>query len=442
MFGLGVVKMKKLKRIDYSGEPSRDLLCIDVKSFFASVEAVERGIHPLESMIAVVSKPNIQGGLILASSPKVKEKYGIKTGSRVFELPYKSDIQLVEPRMALYLEKNMEIMRIFKQFVSTEDLYPYSIDEAFLDVTASKSLFGSPREIAYKIQQKIWKEIGLIVTIGIGDNPLLAKLCLDHQAKKDRENSYIGEWRYKDVPYTVWKIRPLSEFWGIGSRREAAFERMGINTIFKLSQSDPVRLKAYMGVLGQQYYFHAHGVDHSRLSKIYIPKESSYSKNQVLNHDYVMKEQIEIVIREMTEENAARLRKNQVSAGKVRLSVQYAKDVFERGFSKQMTIPPSDNTFELTEYMLIMFRKNWNESPVRVVNVTFGKIHPKQPLQLSLFEDADMLLRRRELDRAIDNIRERFGYTSLLHASSLLPGAMAKQRAQLLGGHRAGEDDE
>ncbi|MFL2077151.1 Y-family DNA polymerase [Marinilactibacillus psychrotolerans] len=247
--------MKKIKRIDYSNEPSRDLLCIDVKSFFASVEAVERGIHPLESMIAVVSKPNIQGGLILASSPKVKERYGINTGSRVFELPYKSDIQVVEPRMSLYLDKNMEIMRIFKQFVATEDLYPYSIDEAFLDVTASKRLFGHPHEIALKIQKEIWNKLGLIVTIGIGDNPLLAKLCLDHQAKKDQKNSFIGEWRYRDVPQTVWKIRPLSEFWGIGSRREAAFERMGITTIFKLSQSDPTRLKAIMGVLGGTILF-------------------------------------------------------------------------------------------------------------------------------------------------------------------------------------------
>ncbi|MFL2077150.1 hypothetical protein ACEN3W_10125 [Marinilactibacillus psychrotolerans] len=161
-----------------------------------------------------------------------------------------------------------------------------------------------------------------------------------------------------------------------------------------------------------------------------------------MNYDYVMQNQIEIVIREMTEENAARLRKNQVSAGLVRLSIQYAKDVFERGFSKQMTVPPSDNTFELTEYMLLMFRQNWNESPVRVVNVTFGKIQPRQPLQLSLFEDADLILRRRELDKAVDNIRSRFGYSSLLHASSLLPGAMAKQRAQLLGGHRAGENNE
>lgn len=426
--------------IDYREEPRRDILCIDVKSFFASVEAVERGIHPLESMIAVASKPNLQGGLILASSPLVKQKYGIKTGSRIFELPYKSDIQLVEPRMALYLEKNLAIMRIFKEFVATEDLYPYSIDEAFLDVTASKRLFGSPKEIAKQIQDRVWNELGLIVTIGIGDNPLLAKLCLDHQAKKDKENRFIGEWHYEDVPHTVWKIRPLSDFWGIGSRREATFERMGINSIFALSQSDPLRLKASLGVLGMQYFFHAHGIDHSRLSKIYIPKETSYSKNQVLNHDYLLKEQIEIVIREMTEENAARLRKNEVSAGKVKLAVHYAKNVYEWGFSKQMTIPPSDNTFELTSYILMLFRKNWNESPVRVINVTFGKIQPKQPLQLSLFEDADLLLQRRRLDQTLDMIRNKYGYTSVLHASSLLPGAMAKQRATLLGGHRAGEE--
>jgi Nucleotidyltransferase/DNA polymerase involved in DNA repair len=91
--------------LDYSNEPRRDILCIDIKSFFASVEAVERNQHPLKAMIAVVSKPDNNGGLVLAASPFVKDKYNIRTGSRVYELPKKSNIEIVEPRMALYMEK-------------------------------------------------------------------------------------------------------------------------------------------------------------------------------------------------------------------------------------------------------------------------------------------------------------------------------------------------
>ena len=150
-----IIKMR------YEQEPVRDILCIDVKSFFASVEAVERRIHPLKAMIAVVSKPNREGGLVLASSPRVKERYGIKTGSRVYDIPKQAQIQIVEPRMALYLQKNLEIIQIFRQYVPDEDLHIYSIDESFLDVTGSKQLFGYAVEIAHKIQRQIFRELNI-----------------------------------------------------------------------------------------------------------------------------------------------------------------------------------------------------------------------------------------------------------------------------------------
>ena len=102
-------------QMDYSNEPRRDILCIDIKSFFASVEAVERQQHPLQAKIVVVSKPDNNGGLVLAASPRVKEQYNIRTGTRIYEIPRQADIEIVEPRMALYLEKNLAIVEIFKR---------------------------------------------------------------------------------------------------------------------------------------------------------------------------------------------------------------------------------------------------------------------------------------------------------------------------------------
>lgn len=142
--------MKNIMMADYSNEPRRDIMCIDVKSFFASAEAAARKQHPLKARIAVVSKPDNQGGLVLASSPLVKKEYGVKTGTRIYEIPLHANIEIVEPRMALYLEKNLEILRIFKRYVAKEDLLVYSIDESFLDVTKSRKLFGSAHEIAKK----------------------------------------------------------------------------------------------------------------------------------------------------------------------------------------------------------------------------------------------------------------------------------------------------
>lgn len=429
-------------RLDYSNEPKRDILCIDCKSFFASVEASERQQHPLYARIAVVSKPGNQGGLVLASSPLVKKEYGVKTGTRVYEIPKKANIQVVEPRMALYLEKNLAILRIFKRYVADEDLLVYSIDESFLDVSKSHALFGSTYDIARRIQDDVWNELRLVLTVGIGENPLLAKLALDHQAKNDEQNRFIAKWSYKDVPDTIWKIEPLSDFWGIGGKTEAKLNRMGIQSIYDLAQYSLPKLKTKFGVLGEQLFFHAHGIDRTILSDTYTPKSTSFSRNQILNRDYKDIHDIEVVIREMTDENVTRLRKNHLITGLIKLTIGYSREIEQSGFNQQMKIPPTDSSKKLKEYMTYLFYKHYEENtPVRVVNVTFGKIKHKESLQLSLFEEPEETIQNEELDQTIDFIRKKYGYTSLLHASSLLDGGMARFRAKLVGGHRGGEED-
>lgn len=428
--------------MDYHNEPVRDILCIDVKSFFASVEAVERQINPLESRICVVSKPDQQGGLVLASAPLVKQEYGVKTGSRVFDIPKETNIMVVEPRMALYLEKNLDILKIFQRYVANEDLYPYSIDESFLDVSHSHRLFGSSYEIARKLQKDIWKEMGLVVTIGIGDNPLLAKLALDHEAKKKALASYIAQWHYSDVPQTVWKIKELDDFWGIGSRTKVKLEKLGIQSVYDLAQSDLKLLKKQFGVIGEQLFFHAHGIDRTRLSDQYIPKSSSYSRNQILNRDYTNPYEIEIVIREMTEENAVRLRKHRQTTQLVKLSIGYSRDILAGGFSHQLAIDATDSSKKLIGYMIDLFREYYEGLPVRVVNVTFGHIENKNHQQLNLFESNENLLIQERKEAVIDHIKDRFGNTAILPANSLIDGSMALYRDKLLGGHQADTSDE
>lgn len=427
--------------MDYSNEPRRDILCIDIKSFFASVEAVERRQHPLNSMIAVVSKPDNNGGLVLAASPRVKKEYNVRTGTRVYEIPRHAKIEIVEPRMALYLKKNLEVIDIFKRYVSLQDLHVYSIDESFIDVTHSHALFGSTREIATKIQRDIWKELKLIATIGIGDNPLLAKLALDHQAKNDYDNWYQAYWRYEDVPDTVWRIEKLTDFWGIGSRTEVKLHRLGIHTIKDLAQYDVAKMKKKFNVIGEQLFFHAHGIDRTILSDTFVPKETSFSKNQILNRDYYNPEDVAVVIREITEENAMRLRKHSLTTSTVKLTIGYSKHTLQPGFSHQMAIEATDSSKKLVYYMLNLFRKHYENQPVRVINVSFNKISPKQDYQTSLFESVQDVLKDEELDNIVDLVRRKYGYTSLLHASSLVQNGMAIQRSKLLGGHQADTKD-
>lgn len=428
-------------QIDYSNEPRRNILCIDIKAFFASVEAVERKMNPLTAMIAVVSKPKNSGGLVLAASPRVKEMYGVKTGTRIYEIPRNSAIQIVEPRMELYLEKNLAIIDIFKRYVPMSDLHIYSIDESFLDVTNSRNLFGTPTEIATQIQHAIWKELGLIATVGIGDNPLLAKLALDHQAKYDAENFYQAYWSYEEVPNTIWQIKKLSDFWGIGKRTEEKLNQIGIYTLYDLAHADFSLIKRIFHTIGEQLFFHAHGIDRTILSDTHRPKTNSFSKNQILNRDYTNSQDIEIVIREMTDSNASRLRKHKLATTTVKLTIGYSRNSLHSGFNRQMNIEATDSSQKLADYLIQLFRKYYERNPVRTINVSFNNLVPKKNQQLNLFEAVEDVVKDERLDKTIDFVREKFGYTSLLHANSLTKNSTVIERSKLLGGHQANTEE-
>lgn len=421
-------------RIDYSNEPRRDILCIDVKSFFASVEAVKHGYHPLHAYVVVMSKPNEEGGLVLAASPRVKAEYGIQTGSRRFEIPKNSKIQIVEPRMGLYLKVNGMINDIFKEFVSESDLHVYSVDETFLDVTFSHALFGDTLKIARTIQDTIWKRLRLVVSIGIGDNPLLAKLALDNQAK--HAFPYIAEWHYEDVPNTVWKIHPIREMWGIGQRTANNLHRLGIDSVYRLSQYNVQSLKRIHGVIGEQLFYHAHGVDHSVLSEKYIPLSNSYGKSQILDRDYTIQSEIEVVIREMADQVAARLRKYHAEAGVIHLTIGFSHDLIDNGFSHQTSIFPTSASKRIINVCLHLFRTYYKDQPVRNLSIQCRKIQFKSQLQLNLFETPEETIRQDDLELVIDRVRNKYGYASLIHASSLTPGGTALRRSGLIGGHK------
>ncbi|MGX7394466.1 Y-family DNA polymerase [Carnobacterium mobile] len=329
--------------MDYSCQHRRDLICIDVKSFFASVESVKRGIHPLNSYIVVMSNPELAGGLVLAASPRVKKEYGIKTGSRKLEIPKNSKIEIVEPRMNLYIQVNGMINDIFREFVSDEDIHIYSIDESFLDVTHSHALYGTTYEIARKVQQTIWQRLKLVTAIGIGDNLLLAKLALDNEAKNKR--SFIAEWRYENVQKTIWKIHPITDMWGIGERTAHNLYKLGINSIYQLSQYDVAALKRIHGVIGEQLFYHAHGIDQSILSEKDRPQTKSFGKSQILKRDYTEQYEIEVVIREMADEISSRLRQHHAEISVVQLSIGFSRDIVDEGFNHQMKIYPTWFTF-------------------------------------------------------------------------------------------------
>jgi len=421
-------------RIDYDKLPNRGIIAIDVKSFFASVEAVKRGLNPLEAYVIVLSGRDRAGGLVLAASPKVKKEFGIKTGSRQCDIPNSSKLLIVEPQMSLYLKVNQMIVDIIKQYVSEADLLIYSIDELLLDVTTSQSLFGDVVTIAKKIQLEIWNKLKLCTSVGIGPNPLMAKVCMDTEAK--HADDYFAHWTYADVPTKLQKITELTDFWGIGKRTERKLNRLGIYTIEDLANTDVKWLKQTLGVIGEQLYYHAHGVDYSILSETYIPKSTSYGHSQILPRDYTKQREIEIVIREMSDQVASRLRSHQVEAEVLHLTVGFSRYCCDKGFSHQIKMESSNSTKKIAEVSLDLFRKYYQAQPVRSLAISCGKIKPKVALQLNLFEDPTRTLNNEKLEYTIDKIRERYGFTSLVYGSSMLEGGTAVKRSSYIGGHQ------
>lgn len=431
---------------DYEKEPLRDILFVDVKSFYATVECAVRGLDPLTTMLVVMSTADNTGkGLILASSPAAKERLGISNVTRANNLPSHPDLWQVPPRMNLYIQENVKFNQLLKEYVAEEDHLVYSIDESLIDVTDSMQLFfpdtGLSRQekrwlFAKRIQKEAEEKLGLVLSVGIGDNPLLAKLALDNGAKHNPK--FRAQWQYQDIPETVWKIPRMQDFWGIGSRMEKNFYRMGIDTIWQLAHTEPELLYQKFGVMGQQHYYHANGIDRTILSEASpVAKEKSYGNSQVLPRNYTDASEIELVVREMAEQVAARIRRHGCLTQCVSLFIGGAMGE-KSGFSHQMKIPATDNTKKLMNYCLQLFRKYYTGQVVRHVGISYSRLIFTQSRQLDLFSSPEESAKEEHLDQIIDRIREKYGFTAIVHATSKVNGARSIKRAGLVGGHAGG----
>ncbi|MDH6364479.1 DNA polymerase V [Enterococcus sp. PF1-24] len=431
---------------DYSKEPSRDILCIDCRSFYASVE---RGLHPLKAKLVVLSYPPDSesergSGLILASSPAAKAAYDISNVSRARDLPfpYPEDLIIAEPRMKVYMQKNMEINNIYRRFCDENNFHVYSVDESFLDVTGALKLFdcSTPYQLARKIQQEVVEQLGIYVSIGIGDNPLLAKLALDNAAKHTDE--MIAEWRYEDVPSTLWKIQNITDFWGISKRTAANLAKLNIHSIYDLAHSNYYAVKDRLGIIGAQLYAHSWGIDRSFLGEKIQPVSKSIGNSQVLNKDYIKRSEIEIVIKEMADQVATRLRRSGMQAQVVSLGIGYSLGYIDRygnkGFRQQLKIHATNSSRELANALLLIFDKHYNRQEVRNISVNTGNLIHTDSLQLDLFSDPLQEERDMNVDHIVDTIRSKYGFKSIVRAVSLLDGGRAIARSSLIGGHAGG----
>ena len=409
-------------------------MCIDLKSFYASVECADLGLDPFKTPLVVADRSRGGGSICLAVSPYLRNK-GVPGRLRIFELPQNENIVFCKPRMRRYLEASAQVVAIFLRYVSKEDIHIYSVDESFLDFTAYKKLYPiSDYDLAKEIIDTIKKELKLYATCGVGPNMLLSKLAMDIEAKKSA--SQIAIWNYEDVETKLYPLTPLSKMWGIGRRYEKSLNKIGIKSVGDLARKPVEVLKNRYGVLGEELWYHAHGIDMSLIQdkKKYKPLSRSYGIGQVMFEDY-NKDTAPQIILEMCDELSSRLRATSKKATVIHLSLGYNQD-YGGGIGRQIkTETPISLGKEIARECLNIFNEYYNNEPIRRFAISVSGLTEDTGTQLTLFEDNERKIKEEKLFDTLDIIKRKYGKNAVRRASTELEHSTAKARNEEIGGH-------
>ena len=417
----------------HMGKNIRHIAVIDLKAFYSFVECVDRGLDAWKVPLVVADKDRGKNTIVLSVSPFLKSR-GVPSRLRIRDLPRGYDYIYAVPRMERYIEKSSEVVGIMGEYVSFDDIFVYSIDEAFLDLTTYIQYYKkSAVEIVEMIINAIKEKTGLQATGGIGDNFFLAKVALDIYAKKAKNG--IAVVRKKDVEEKLWPITPLSKVWGIGQRTEAKLNTLGVYTMGELAHCNLSFLQSHFGIMGEQLYNHANGDDEADMHEKYIPKSTSLSLGQVLFKDY-NKKNVVTVIREMCDDLSSKMRKEKKTSQLVSLYIGYSKEEMG-GFSRQMSLlSPTNDTETLFNGLMEIFNKFIEDKPIRRVGINFGKLSKASHQQLNIFQNSEKQIANQQLQSTMDKIQMKYGKNILLRASALTEDSTAIERHNQIGGHR------
>lgn len=413
-------------------------LCIDLKTFYASVECVERGLDPFNTNLVVADESRGKGTICLAVSPKMK-MLGVKNRCRLFEISPTIKYMIAMPRMKKYIEYSANIYAIYLKYFSKEDIHVYSIDEAFMDVTNYLKMYQmNPVELAKTIIKDIFKTYGITATAGIGTNMYLAKIALDITAKHSATNiGYLDEEKYKKE---LWYHKPLTDFWQIGKGIERRLNKMRVFTMYDVAHTDQKRLYKEFGVNAEYLIDHSWGKESCTIADIkkYKPKTNSITNSQVLFEDYSF-EKARLVLKEMVELGSLRLIENNLVTNTVGLYIGYSKDII-KATSESKKLENYTNVYsELLKAFLEIYDNNINRGvAIRRIGVNFANVIETENVQLSLFADQEKIDKERKLELTISGIKNKMGKNTILRGMNLEEGATTLVRNKLIGGHNSG----
>ena len=362
-------------------------LCIDLKSFYASVECVERGLDPMTTLLAVADPERTDKTICLAITPAMKA-LGIKNRCRVFEIPKNIDYITAVPRMHLYLEYSARIYGVYLKYIAKEDIHVYSVDEAFLDVTHYLNMYHmNAKELGLRIMQDIYDTTGIRATCGIGTNLYLCKIALDIMAKKSPD--FVGalnEARYRRL---LWDHLPLTDFWSIGGGTVRRLANYGIYTMRDIAHTP------------EDLLYRVFGIDAELLD--------------LLGQDLV--------------------------ADSVTMTLGYSKASggdWVRGTRVLGRTGGTNSASAVRESIEALYDAiALYDKPLRRIGLAMNRVREEVCVQYSFFDDPAELERERARQRAVLYIKNKYGKNAIFQGMDLIDGARTLERNAQIGGHRA-----
>ena len=386
---------------------------IDVNSAFLSWEAVYRmTVLGEEEDLRLI--PSIVGGdrekrhgVVLAKSTPAK-KYGIKTGEPIAHALQKCpELVIVPGRHAMYEEYSAKFMAILREYSPVVE--QYSIDEAFVDMTGMEQLFGPPVACAHKIKDRIRRELGFTVNIGISANRLLAKMASDFE-KPDKVHTLFPE----EIEQKMWPL-PVEELFFVGKATAAKLHTLGIRTIGELAKSDREMLHTHLKSTGDTIWNFANGRDDG-LGARKGQEAKGYSNETTLAHDVTEKKEAEEILLALVEQVSGRLRADGKKAEVISVGI---KDAWFISSSHQCVLTnPTAGTRELYEHACRLLSEFWDGRPIRLLNFSVSRLTEEEIRQLTLFDTTDYE-KQEKAEKVMDAIREKFGAGAVKRATFL-----------------------
>ncbi len=411
-------------------------MIIDLKSFYASVECVDRGLDPMTALLAVADKERSKGTICLAITPAMKA-LGIKTRCRIYEIPKHLNYIVAPPRMKRYIDISADIYGIYLSYVAKEDIHVYSIDESFLDVTTYLSLYGiSAHDLALRIMDDIRGKLGLRATCGIGTNMYLAKVALDILAKHSPD--YIAELTEETFKEQLWAHRPLTDFWRIGPGTQRRLNSLGMYTQGDIAIFPEKLLYKNFGVLAEYLIDHSWGREPCTMQEIknYRTRSKSLSCGQVLMRDYSFEEAL-IIVKEMADELSLDMVAAHVVSNNVSLFIGYSAETFPPT-GASTTLPVTTNSYRILmdAFVQLYYRSTQRTIPIRRVNISANSVLDECFEQYNFFVDPSIMERDRQITRSVNQIKARYGKNAIIKGMDLYEAGNSITRNAQIGGHK------